>query len=117
MIPNLVEKCTPFLLTESLNHLIHTNFQVLPTEVRTIERAISNDPTSLYKGVTIAGEEHTYLSCEPGFSVICCSEKAGFIIIKTLKCIIICEYSGDVNSGMCYANLQNLAEQLRIHDF
>ena len=88
-----------------------------PEEVQVIERAISSDPTTLYKGVTIAGEQYIYLSCEPGFSVICCLKKSGFIVVKTIKCIIICEYNADTNSELCYANLQNLGEQLRIHDF
>lgn len=94
-----------------------STFQVTSLEVKEIERAISTDPTALYKGVTLAGEKYSYLSCEPGFSVTCCVSKTGFIIVKTMKCVIICEYSTDIHSGNCYANVERLAEQLRIHDF
>lgn len=88
-----------------------------PQEIREIERALSTEPTALYKGITIAGERYTYLSCEPGFSVICCLKKTGFIVLRTIKCLIICEYTTDGHSGHCYAAVQRLAEQLRIHDF
>ena len=87
------------------------------SEVKALDKALTNDPTSLYKGVSIAGVNHTYLACEPGFSVVCCLKRAGFIIVKTSKCIIIVEYKDDAQSGHCYSVVQKLAEQLRIQDF
>ena len=82
-----------------------------------MDKALTNDPTSVYKGVSIAGVNYNYLACEPGLSVVCCLKRTGFIIVKTSKCIIIVEYKDDAQSGQCYSVVQKLAEQLRIQEY